>query len=228
MRIFFFVPALWRVDVRRRREASIMLKRRNNRPGAASFGLSLVAALTMSAAPALAQGNCKAALQPILQARSQILLNYANAQTKLANDRQNAMLDCIKKGIAGSPNSGAAVAQCQKSVGDTYQGAEIDLQKDENDALTQESIVENNVAHGPSCNWTPEEISQFVASVGQAASQLAQGAAQIISAAKGKAATATAPGKAPPTKPPAGGSGSGSGTSSSGSGSNSGGTGTTP
>jgi len=169
--------------------------------------LSLLAALTMSAVPALAQGNCKAALQPVLQARSQILLNFANAQTKLANDRQNAILDCIKKGIAGSPNSGAAVAQCQKSVGDTYQGAEIDLQKEENDALTQESIVENNLAHGPSCNWTPEEISQFVATIGQAASQLAQSAAQIISAAKTKAATAAAPGKAPPTKPPPGGSG---------------------
>jgi hypothetical protein len=164
---------------------------------------SLAAALLMAAAPALAQQTrCQAGLLQVQQARNQIILNHTNAEQALVTARQNAMLDCQKQAIGGGTGAGAAMDQCEKQVSDNFAKSEIDLQKAFNDAVSQEQIIENNLAQGKGCGWTPEEITQMVATVGQIAAQLGQSAAQIIAAAKGKAAGATTP-ASPGAKPPA-------------------------
>jgi hypothetical protein len=177
--------------------ASVIEKRRNTWQEVVSAGgtvASLVAALLMAATPALAQQNgCQAALAQVQQARSQIILNHTNAEQSLVTARDNAMLDCQKQAIGGGAGANAALEQCTKQVSDTFAAATIDLQKAFNGALSQEQIVENDVSQGKSCAWTPEEITQMVATVSQAAAQLGQSAAQIIAAAKGKAAGATTP-----------------------------------
>src|SRR5581483_7953395 len=80
---------------------------------------------------------------------------------------------------------------CMKRADIAYRDANIDLLERVNSARDVARHVELDI-DDTACRWTPEQIEQFVATIVQAASQLEQGAAQIISAAKSKNAGTTA------------------------------------
>lgn len=154
--------------------------------------LAAAIAFALVAEPGFAQNPCRDALKQVEQNRSTIALNYQNAEQKLATDRTNALLECEKQAVPGGAGAAAALAACDKQVGTAYAEADISLQQAANTAFGAAQQVANDIARGPTCTWSPAEITQFVSQVGQTAAKLAQSAAQIITAAKGKASAPAA------------------------------------
>jgi hypothetical protein len=101
-----------------------MLKRRSLWRETVSVGgttAALLAALTMAAVPALAQGDCLSPLTSIQDARNNLITSSQNQQNTLATDRRNAMRDCTDQAKPNNPNPG--VDSCLQAVNGIYDPA---------------------------------------------------------------------------------------------------------
>jgi len=177
---------------------------RQVRIGGRSLALFLTAPLVIIT-PAAAQNGCQAALTQVQQARTAIIAKNQADQNTLTTNRIAAQRECMNKAQPNNAESGKAADSCLRDINSTYDAAVTALDNERDHALTQEANVEGSIAFGKICNWTPEELTQFLTAVGQATAQMGQSAAQIITAAKTKAAapSGASAANAAASKPPA-------------------------
>jgi hypothetical protein len=154
------------------------------------LALMLAALLGLPSASAQTASPCAAALQQVLQNLAKARIQLDDAYTDLQAQRSIAIEKCS--------GSGSASRQCVQQVDDKFGPMRQNLDA-QGTLLSAETTRAYNDFAG-NCPWSAQEITQMVATLGQAISQITQSVAQVISAAKGNGSPA---GKAAQTSPPA-------------------------
>jgi hypothetical protein len=166
------------------------------------FGLVAIALAGLAGtepAGAQAANACATALQQALQNVAKARIELNDAYIKLQAQYTIAINNCPK-------NDPTGYQQCLTQVQNQFNPLRQNLDNDST-LLTSEANQASNNFNPNNCLWSAQEITQLVATLGQATSQITQSIAQVISAAKGKGTQGTASGsssggKTTKTSPP--------------------------
>jgi hypothetical protein len=166
--------------------------------------LTLALFLRVPSADAQSGNACAVALrqelQTITQSRSQLNDAYIDLQAQYSV----AVTNCP---------SGSANQQCVAQAEQDFV-ARRKILDDQGTLLNAAGARAYNDFSGANCIWTPQQITQMVATLGQVTAQITQSVAQVIAAAKGNGSAAgkaaqpgsgatRSGGRTAPTAPPA-------------------------
>jgi hypothetical protein len=154
--------------------------------------LTLVALLGAQRADAQAPNACATALQQQLQNVAKARIELNDAYIKLQAQYTIAINNCPK-------NDPTGYQQCVTQVQNQFNPLRQNLD-DDGILLTSEANQASNNFNPNNCLWSAQEITQLVATLGQATSQITQSIAQVISAAKGKGTQGTSSGSSSGSK----------------------------
>jgi hypothetical protein len=182
--------------------------------GAAALMLALLGGAAHAETP------CAAAVQKIQTMAQTGNIALRNQALDATNTMQKAVNTCntqYRNAIIGKPQGDPQAAkteqQCVDDAQKAYNSAMGDIANRQSDLGTAIGKMNNQVSGG-NCPWSPEQISQMITALGQSISQIEQGTAQVISAAKGNGAKSggtTTPQARPPATTPSTNAGSSSG-----------------